>query len=433
MPSGPKLHAITQTKMTFNAFVKEISARTGSAYGAGPAGFRRLMKRLGNPQNSYQIIHVAGTNGKGSVCYLSAEILKAAGYKTGLFISPHLHCPTERIQINGRAISRADFMCLCKQVFAAEEEKLNFFEILTAVAFLYFAEKKTDWVVLETGLGGEKDPTNICKPTACVISSIGLDHCQILGNTLGKIAHEKAGIIKRAIPVFCPPFSSEIMQEIRSVAEQKQASLHIVKQGHPFKTLKINWRKSEWILKKGTDKWTLHLLGEKQVQNACVVYQLFRRLNIPERAIQQGFARVQVPGRFEIIHRERKTIILDGSHNPQAVKNLIQFIRKSPWKNKIAVVCGFMADKDYPKMLRLLNKNTTMLCITKPGGERSATLGQMGASLPTGAQVNSFELPEEALTAALKKYPAVLVTGSFYLVSRVRARMRMKKMIDTGL
>ena len=142
MPLAPKSHATTQTKMTFKSLVKTLLERGDSRlYGAGPAGFKRLMKRLGNPQNAYQIIHVAGTNGKGSVCYLCAEILKAAGYKTGLFISPHLYSPTERIQLNGRAISQTNFVRCCQQVLKAEEEKLNFFEILSASAFLYFAHR----------------------------------------------------------------------------------------------------------------------------------------------------------------------------------------------------------------------------------------------------------------------------------------------------
>lgn len=412
--------------MTFNAFVKEISLRNGPAYGAGPAGFKRLLKRLGNPQNSYQIIHVAGTNGKGSTCYLCAEILKAAGHKTGLFISPHLQSPTERMQINGRPVSRADFMHLCKQVLVAEKEKLNFFEILTAAAFLYFAEKKVDWAVIETGLGGRKDPTNICKPAACVISSIGLDHCQILGGTLGQIAREKAGIIKQGVPVFCPPLAPQVMRQIKQFAKKKCASLYIVKRGHPFELTKINWQKSEMILQKGSTRWPLHLLGEKQVQNACLVYQLCRYLNISEKAIKQGLSRVRVPGRFEMVRFEKTPIILDGAHNPQAVENLITFLQQSPWKNKIAFVCGFMADKDYPAMLHLLSKNVTKLYLTTPGGSRAATLQQMERTLPADVSAYAFRSFPHALRAAVISAEAVVVTGSFYLVARARTFLRVK-------
>ena len=409
--------------MTFNAFIKELFERTGLAYGAGPVAFRRLMKRLGNPQNCYKIIHVAGTNGKGSICYLCAEILKSAGYKTGLFISPHLHGVTERIQLNGEKIPRADFVRLCKQVLAAEEEKLNFFEILTAAAFLCFAEKKAQWVVLETGLGGGKDPTNICKPAASVISSVGLDHCHILGNTPAQIAREKAGIIKRTVPVFCPPLAREAMRQISQAAMQKQAPLHVIKQGQPFKLAKIDWKKSEMILRKGPQTWPLHLLGEKQVQNACLIYQLCRELNIPEKTIQKGFANVQIPARFEIIEGKKNTVILDGAHNPQAIESLIKLIKKSPWKHKIIVVCGFMADKDYPTMLRMLSKNATAVYLTTPGGPRAVTPAQLKTALPYGVSAQCFKYPMQALNAALQGQEPILITGSFYLVAYVRSRL----------
>lgn len=409
--------------MSFNAFFKELSLRTGPAYGAGPAGFRRLMKRLGSPQNSYSIIHVAGTNGKGSVCYLCAEILRSAEKRTGLFISPHLHSPTERIQLNGCEISRRDFVRVCGRVLAAEVEKLNFFEILTAAAFVYFAEKKAECVVLETGLGGRKDPTNICRPAVSIITSVGLDHCQILGNTLSKIAREKAGIIKKNVPVFCPPLPREALAEMKQKARRTAAPLTVVREGQPFNLSQINWHKSEMILQKGSTRWPLHLLGEKQVQNACLVYAVCRQLGIPEQAIKQGFARVQVPGRFEVIHPGGKRIILDGAHNPQAVENLVKFLQKSPWAGKTAVVCGFMADKDYPAMLHTLAKHTADLYITTPGGPRAATVEQVKSVLSRGVPTHYFKSPAGALQAALQVHNTVLVTGSFYLVATLRQKL----------
>ena len=426
MPSALKLRATIRTKMNFKAFTQTVLERANPVYGAGPAGFKRLMRRLGNPQNSYQIIHVAGTNGKGSVCYLFAEILKAAGHKTGLFISPHLHSLTERIQLNGRKIARADIMRLCGQVLAAEEEKLNFFEIITAAAFLYYAEKEADWVVLETGLGGGKDPTNSCKPAACIISSVGLDHCKILGNTLVQIAREKAGIIKRGVPVFCPQLPPDALREIGRAAEQKRAALRIVKEGQPFGLAKVNWQKSDMILRNGAEKWPLHLLGEKQVQNACLVYQVCRALQLPEKAIKQGFARVKIPARFEVVSGGKKTVIFDGAHNPQAMENLVKFLQKSPWTHDIAVVCGFMNDKDYPAMLRLLSRASLPLYIAQPPSLRAATFRAIKSALPRGVKVKYYGSAPDSITQALKDYPAVLVTGSFYLVASVRACLRLR-------
>ena len=399
--------------------------RTGPACGAGPAGFKRLMKRLGNPQDTYKIIHVAGTNGKGSICYLCAEILKSAGYKTGLFLSPHLHSPVERIQINNLPITNRDFVCACQRVLDAEVEKLNFFEILTAAAFLYFAEKKVQWIVLETGLGGKKDPTNICKPMACVISSIGLDHCQILGNTLTKIAHEKAGVIKPSVPIFCPPLPREVLRVIKQKARCKKAPLTVGKKDVPFKLARVNWKNQNMILKKGKSIWCLHLLGEKQVQNACLVYQLCRLLKISDQTIKKGFATVQVPGRFEIIKIRKKTIILDGAHNPQAVENLLQFLQKSPYNAHSAVVCGFMKDKDYPLMMRAFAKYASKLYLTVLDGPRSANLTQLKNATPVAVQASYFKSPKPALRCALCEHSTVLVSGSFYLASQLRgSRLR---------
>jgi len=406
--------------MTFKFFCTKLMKRTGPAYGAGPTGFKRLMKRLGNPQDAYKIIHVAGTNGKGSICYLCAEILQAAGYKTGLFISPHLHSPVERIQINGLPITNRDFIDLCQRVLDAEIEKLNFFEILTAAAFLYFAEKKVQWVVAETGLGGRKDPTNICKPTACVISSIGLDHCRILGNTLTKIAHEKAGIIKCGVPVFCPTLPQEVSRVIRQKARRVKAPLTVVKEEEPFQLVRIDWKNQNMILRKGKSTWPLHLLGEKQVQNACVVYQLCRLLKIPNQTIKKGFANVQVPGRFEITTIKKKTIILDGAHNPQAVENLLKFLRKSPYATSLAVVCGFMKDKNYPAMLQAFAKYASKLYLTVLDERRTANLTQLKIAMPVDVQAGYFNSPEVALKHALEEHSTVLVSGSFYLVSQLR-------------
>ena len=409
--------------MTFNGFCNRLMQRTGPAYGAGPAGFKRLMKRLSSPQNLYQIIHVAGTNGKGSVCYLTAQVLQQAGHKTGLFISPHLCSVTERIQINGKPISISDFKRICQRVLDAEEEKLNFFEILTATAFLYFAEKKVTWVVLETGLGGRKDPTNICRPSACVITSIGLDHCQILGKTLQKIAAEKAGIIKPGVPVFCPPFARPVMTVIRETSRAKKAPLFVIKEGSPLSLKNICWRTKQTVLQKDGRCWKLNLLGEKQIQNACLVYRLCRRLNICETAIRKGFENVQIPGRFEIIQKEEKTIILDGAHNPQALANLLTFLQKSPWRKNLAVVCGFMADKDYPAMLNLLSKSGAALYITVPNAKRAATLTQVKNALLSSERATYFGFPLQALEAAWEHCSVVLVTGSFYLVSSVRTAL----------
>lgn len=422
--------------MTFDRVLKQVLSRSGANAGAGPAGFKRLMSRLGNPQDGYRIIHVAGTNGKGSVCHLCAKALQEGGFSTGLFISPHLFSVQERISINGQNISKRDFARLCQRVLEKEETPLNFFEIITAAAFLYFHEKNVQYAVLETGLGGRKDPTNVCLPVASVITSIGLDHCQWLGHTLGQIAYEKAGIIKPNTDVFCPPLPQEALREIKQKALAQKAPLHIIPAG-PFSAGKTDWSHGRLILRKGGQRWPLHLLGEKQTQNACLVYSVCKKLALQDSAIKKAFACVQVPCRFEVLRRETKRIIFDGAHNPQAVQGLMDFFARSPWADNAALVCGFMKDKDYPSMLRLLLAHFKEVYITLPPSARAASLQEIKTALHkiinsdgNGAKIFFYARPYQALQAAQKACKTVLVTGSFYLAAYLRARKGLTEKSD---
>ena len=446
------------------SFFQQLQQRTGPGFGVGLEEFARLLKRLGNPQNQYCVIHVAGTNGKGSVCHLCAEVLQAAGWRTGLFISPHLFSVQERISVDGQLISRSSFVRLCQKVLAEQKKPLNFFEIITAAAFLYFAEQKVQYVVLETGLGGRKDPTNVCRPAVCIITSIGLDHCALLGSTLKQIAYEKAGIIKAGVPVFCPPLAAPAWAEIRRCASAAQAPLQQVKMGQPFLLQKIDWARGRLILRKGKTLWPLHILGEKQTQNACLVYQACRFLGVGEKALKKAFARVGVPCRFEVVQIGKKRIIFDGAHNPQAAETFARFFKRSPWVENAALVCGFMKDKDYPQMIKKLAPHFAALYLTRPRAERAAAPQQIEAVLfgtgrrkkprgrglkqadltaansaqrkksfllaaasaksknPAAGEVLCFASAVRALAAACAAYDTVAVTGSFYLAGYLRAR-----------
>lgn len=413
--------------MNFKRFFDELCRRTGPAFGAGPAGFKRLMVRLGNPQTRLRIIHVAGTNGKGSVCRLSAEILCAAGYKTGLFVSPHVISPRERIQMNGRPISEAAFEKICRLVLEQEEEPLNFFEILTAAALLYFVQKKAQYVVLETGLGGRKDPTNVCQPEACIITSVGLDHCQILGNTLAEIAREKAGIIKPGVPVFCPPLSREAASQLRRAAHCVQAPLRVVRENEPFESSEPDWKNGRLILYKNGARWPLGLMGEKQRQNACLAYQLGRFLGIDEKKIKQAFASVSLPCRFEIIRRGRNVFVFDGAHNPDAAEAFASFFAKSPFVKNAALVCGFMKDKDWPSMLHTLAPRFSHIYLTSAGGPRAADPKRLREILPPRFCTVCCSSPWRALKNAAETHRTVAVAGSFYLAGKLRSRVDARK------
>lgn len=409
--------------MSFNIVFDYVLSRAGIACGAGLPGLKELLERLGNPQNKYKIIHVAGTNGKGSVAMLTAEVLKQAGCKTGLFVSPHLCDPCERVQINGAPISKQDFMQTMLEVFQEEEQELNFFEILTASALLYFSKQGVDYVVLETGLGGRKDPTNVCVPAACVITSIGLDHMHILGSSLSQIAKEKAGIIKPGVPCFSGTVNPSAREEIRKAAKAVKAPLHFIGEGEPFFEYAFDYVNNQTVLHAADGRdWLLNALGRRQGINACVVYQLAKYLNISDESIERAFHSVRIPGRFEVLRRGENTFILDGAHNAQAVELFLEFFQKTPYYGNSTLLCGFMQDKDYKKLLALLCPHFQEIIITVPSVSRGAGKKDILAALPKGVKVRFFENPVRALSAA-KKAENVVCTGSFYLVGLVRSKI----------
>ena len=397
--------------MTFKQFFQSLSLRVGPEYGVGPDKFQKLLTRLGNPHLDYAVIHVAGTNGKGTVCHLSASVLQAAGHKTGLFISPHLQTPCERISVNGKKISPQKFQFFCRQVIEQEQE-LNFFEVITAAAFLYFSQ--------------QKDPTNVCSPVASVITSVGLDHCAVLGNSLSQIAKEKAGVIKKNIPVFLPKFSTEIKEIFELQACQKQAPIVQVS-ARGFALSKIDWKKNRVWFRHGRSLWNLPLLGGNQLQNAALVYQLCRYLKIQEKDIQKGFANLKISCRFETVIQEGKIGIFDGAHNLPAVKNFIEFYGQSPWYREAALVCGFMKDKEFGKMLKLFKPHFQEIFLTVPRGSRAADIDCLQKTIETDFKISFFQRPALALKAAQKKYGVVVVSGSFYLAAQLRSRVGARK------
>lgn len=382
--------------MNFSTWFLDLQTRTATHRGAGLVAFKELLVRLNNPQTNYKIIHVAGTNGKGTVCTLLAHALSGAGEKTGLFVSPHLISPTERIQIDGAEITPQDFQHSVEKVLACEQEPLNFFEVLTTAALVYFAEQNVKYVVLETGLGGRKDPTNVCTPVLSIITSIGLDHTHLLGDTLEKIAAEKAGIIKPAIPVLCgelPPAAARVVQE---TAHEKNAPLEF------------------GCMEK--------VSGNAQVQNVQLVQRAAKILGVEETVVLRALETTNLPGRFEIFRRETKTIILDGAHNPPAVENLLAFWQTAPYANKrAAVLCAFMKDKDYPKMLAMLSAHFKTGIVTAVSSPRAAGEQVLAPLLPSGWEFVSDV--SAALTRAQEQNEVILVTGSFYLVGAVREKL----------
>lgn len=346
---------------------------------------RELLERLGRPQDRLKFVHVAGTNGKGSICAYLASILGAAGYRTGMFTSPYIERFEERIRVDGAMISPDELrdvtLAVREHAEAMAEETGDHpteFELMTAVALEHFARCGCDIVVLEVGLGGRLDSTNVIDaPEACVIARIGLDHTALLGNTLAAIAGEKAGIIKEGSAVVSWPQESEAMAVIEHAAAEHGCELRVpdfaqLEEGairwedgaSPFRSFSYR----EW-----TDLRT-GILGSYQPQNATVALEVVsvlrgRGWHIPDEAVRAGVARTRWPGRFEIVEGGSSpdgfAIVVDGGHNPQGARALADSLAEVFPGRKPVFVIGVLEDKDYPRMLEdVLPLGSAFVCVT---------------------------------------------------------------------
>ena len=391
---------------------------------------RELMHRLGDPQNNLKFVHVAGTNGKGSTSTMLASVLTAAGYKTGLYTSPHLARVNERFRINGSDIPAA---ALCRAAEAVKEAAVGMsdapteFEILTAMGFWYFAAEKCDAVVLEVGLGGRLDATNvISSPETAVITNIGLEHTAILGHTLPEIAREKAGIIKPGTTAVTYPVNAAVDAVYREICAERGAAWHPV----AFDALREQERSlagQRFDYKEEKDL-TLHLLGEHQLRNAALAIETVGVLrekgwNIPERALREGLSAARWEARFELL-RTDPPVIADGAHNPQCVEALARSLDEYLPGQKVLFLLGVLEDKDYETMLaRLLPYGKKFFCLT-PDSPRALGADELSAYLRAkGADAVSCTTAEDGVRRALEESGGetpVIACGSLYLMGEVR-------------
>jgi dihydrofolate synthase/folylpolyglutamate synthase len=361
----------------------------------GLATIRKILSGLGNPQDTYACVHVAGTNGKGSVASSLASILNQAGYKTGLYTSPHLVQFNERIQINNRPISNAGVVKSynkIKRVHYGEREP-TFFEFATVMALAEFARQKVDWAIIETGMGGRLDATNIIDPRLCIITNISLEHRDYLGNTLEQISGEKAGIIKRRTPVITGIRQKKALAVVEKIAAKKSAPLFRF-----GKEIKVRRNSSGSFSYRGIEAvWRnlkTGLQGNHQVDNAALVLAACELINkaggkLSLADIQAGLINNRWPGRLEIVS-EKPCIILDGAHNFIAARNLARFLSTNFAERKITMVIGILDDKPYNAMLKCL----------LPAAERVVI---------TQAKINRAMEPEKLETLAKKIVPRVTI------------------------
>jgi dihydrofolate synthase/folylpolyglutamate synthase len=367
---------------------------------------RRLAALAGNPQEKLRFIHVAGTNGKGSTCAMLESIYRAAGLRVGLFTSPHLVSFRERIQVNRQLISEADIVRLVEELRAANKENnATLFEFATVMALKYFAEQKCDLVIWETGLGGRLDATNIVTPLVSVITNIGFDHTQWLGDTLEKIAAEKAGIIKEKIPVATSVENAEALAVIEKIAREKNASLS-----------KVN---SEFRIQNSE----LPLLGEHQKLNAALAVAtieiLQSQIPVSEKQIKTGLQNVNWPGRLQLIEKlNGQKILLDGAHNVAGAEVLRDTIQKNFPATKRTLILGILQDKNWREICEILAPLAQKIFLVSVPSQRTANPNEL-ADVCRAKNPAAEIFAEKSLANALKKTSNekfIVITGSLYLI-----------------
>lgn len=416
--------------MNYRQALRALELRQETRIELGLDRFRRHMVRLGSPQKDLRCIHVAGTNGKGSTCAILESVLRKAGHRVGFYSSPHLSDVRERIKVNGREIGRSHFSRLLARTLRADaESRLTYFELLTSVAFQWFAENSVDFAVLETGLGGRLDATNVIeKPLAAVITSIDLDHMQFLGSTVAAIAREKAGIIKPGRPVFCPELNPRARRVIALRARRLKAPLIIAPRS--YQTAGIDWRANRQFLKDSSGRrLSLSLLGSRQAVNVslarAVVDYLRGELQVGETAWKAGLSSVHWPGRFEVIALGDKTAVLDGAHNPEATLHLARTWEDCPWRSRPARwIMGVMKDKDVAGVLKPLSaywRDVVAVVPRSPRALDAASLARQIRRFSPRARVSVSGAPESAIGDWLKQRggpKTAVICGSFYLVGQ---------------
>ena len=389
---------------------------------------RELLHRLGDPQDGLQFVHIAGTNGKGSTAAMLASILRAAGYTTGLFTSPYLERFAERMQVNGVPVPDAEFAAVCEALqpcIAAMDDPPTEFELVTAAAMLWFRRRGCDVVVLEVGLGGRLDATNVIAAPACaVITNIGLDHTEILGDTLEQIAREKAGILKPGTRAVSYPQTPEVRAVLHEICAQRgiplteadAAAIAPLTDGVDGQT--FTYRGAEY---------TLPLLGAHQLRNAAVALTTVdilrqRGWRISEGAVRRGLASVTWPGRFQVVRR-RPAVILDGGHSPQCMESLAAAIREYLPGQPVTVLTGVLADKDFGQMYDALAPLAARFITVTPPNPRALDAGELAAFLRRyGKPVTACGSVADGVRQMLADTPkdgAAVCCGSLYLLGDV--------------
>jgi dihydrofolate synthase / folylpolyglutamate synthase len=416
----------------YNNCLKDMYGLRRFGIKLGLSTIRRILENLENPQDNTCLIHVAGTNGKGSIASGISSILHAAGYKVGLYTSPHLIRFNERICINNRQISDENVVLAyeaVKNVHYGSREP-TFFEFATAMALYEFGKRKTDFAVIETGMGGRLDATNIINPVMTIISNISIEHKMYLGNTIAQIAGEKAGIIKERIPVVTGVKQKSAIAAIKKISEEKSAPMYQF--GNAFRVRKSQNKDSEFTYSGIQNVWKnmrTALPGNHQIENAalclaaCELLSGTQSLHIREDAMRNGLEQNKWPGRLEIVSKS-PFVILDGAHNLVAANKLSRFLEQNHKNRNITLVVGILDDKPYQAMLKIMVRGCKQVILTCPSIDRALSPETLYPVVkPLVSDIKIIHDVGEALKHAVQTAGAddvVCAAGSLYVIGEAK-------------
>lgn len=455
--------------MNTDTYKKEYEDSIAYLYGLQKYGIKlglentiRLLSLLDNPQSSFRSIHIAGTNGKGSTAAMIASILRAAGFRVGLFTSPHLVSFTERIRVDDVEIREKEVVELTREIrniildsqpspvtiqdvnqtTAHDHQSFlpTFFEFVTALGFLYFKRKKIEWAVVETGMGGRLDATNILIPAVSVITNISYDHREFLGQTLKEISGEKAGIIKDGIPVVSSAQETGVLEVIAKKAAEMGSNLHVYNKDFFSRPHVIDMHGITFSYEGEERMNNLHIsfTGLHQVENASLAIRAIElcmgKGAVTSYAVTEGLSHAQWPGRLELVKNEGRTYdyLIDGAHNPSASRALADSLKKYfiPFYEKVVLVMGVMADKDMEGMIKPLLPLASEIIFTAPEYERAASpvrLAEYASAQGFSSRVKdsvkaSMELARELAEKGPQK-TLIVITGSFYTIGEAMSAL----------
>lgn len=386
----------------------------------GLENIKTLCKEMGEPQKDYKVIHIAGTNGKGSTSTTIETILLEAGYRVGKYTSPHILKFNERIRANGQDITDEDivkYYQLVKDIVAKTGLRPTFFEMTTAMMFKYFSDLKLDYVVLETGMGGRFDATNVCEADICVITNVGLDHIEYLGDTIYKIAKEKAGIIKNCPKVIVADSNPEFL---KAISEEKAEIINVLEK-YKDARMKLDFKKFVTRIEIGEESYDFSLFGDYQFKNFLTAYEVVTELGIDREIIKKACKKVVWQCRFER-YFEKPLVILDGAHNEDGMRELCKIIEQGYRSDEVVIITSILKDKDVKHMLKLMRKISDNIVFASLEDNPRGTTGEKileQLEEKRGCLVENDMKKAYEIAKNLNK-KIIVVCGSFYTLSKFK-------------